>query len=110
MHGQPFLSSSNLRAGSTPRPGFVGLGSELHIANLWIALYSLQSAFSFPLSFWQAFKNGNTLLNLNLKILRAVSLQNYVLGVFIAVTLERGLDTGRRHMGSGPSPETDRIN
>lgn len=29
LNGQPSLSFSNLRAGSTPRPGFVDLGSDL---------------------------------------------------------------------------------
>lgn len=68
LNGQPFLSSSNLRAGSTPKPGYVDLGSEPQIANLWIALHSLQSTFSSPLSFWQAFLNGNTRLKQNMKI------------------------------------------
>lgn len=59
LNGQAFQSSFNLRAGSTARPGFVDLGSEPQIANLWTALYSLQSTFTFLLSSWQAL-NGNT--------------------------------------------------
>lgn len=50
-----------------------------------------------------------TLLKLNLKILPAVSLQEYFLGVLTVATLERGLDTGRWDPDSRPSPEIDWI-
>lgn len=57
-----------------------------------MALNSLQSTFLSPLSFWQAFLNGNTLLKSNLKI-RLLSLPEYFLGMFTVAAVGRGLDT-----------------